>query len=49
MRGQTLGAGVIIKREGWLVSVHIEFGERLPTVSIRRVKENRGILNLPAT
>ncbi len=49
MRGQTLGAGVIIKREGWLISAYIKFGERLPIVSIRKTEGNNGFLNLPAT
>ncbi|MCD6538212.1 hypothetical protein J7L18_06345 [Candidatus Bathyarchaeota archaeon] len=49
MRGQTLGAGIIIKREGWLISAYIKFGERFPIVSIRRIEGNNGLLNLPAT
>ena len=49
MRGQTLGAGFIIKREGWLISAYIKFGERLPVVSIRRIEKNNSLLNLPAT
>jgi len=49
MHGQNLGAGVIIKREGWLISAYIKFGEKLPIVSIRKIEGNDNLLNLPAT
>ena len=45
MYGQTLGAGVIIKRKGWLIAAYIKFGERLPIVSIRKIEGDDGLLN----
>ena len=33
---RTLGGGILLKREGWLINVYLKCGERFPNVSIRR-------------
>jgi len=33
---RTLGGGIFLKREGWLINVYLKCGKRFPNVSIRR-------------
>ncbi|RJS94516.1 hypothetical protein CW705_00445 [Candidatus Bathyarchaeota archaeon] len=33
---RTLGTGILLKKEGWLIAVYHKCGDRFPKVSIRR-------------
>jgi len=34
-----LGAGFLLKRNGWIISVYLKYGDSLPKISIKRVNK----------
>jgi len=34
---RALGAGFLLKRNGWMISVYLKYGDSLPRMSIKRV------------
>jgi len=34
-----LGAGFLLKRNGWIISVYLKYGDSLPKISIKRANK----------